>query len=346
MYTGLPFIVTFIFMENAAPPVTRNLTRKVPHKVPRKVPMNILAGLILCNLIWSAHPAMAKLVLADVSPALTAWLRYFSALIAYLIALPFVKKRGLGPSFFRPQNMRDGLLVVAVGFMAFCLAPLLQMTGLQSSRATDNALIVAMEPLMTVALARFVVGERLSQVHYFAFALALTGFALLSGIHSGVDVSESSANLSGNLLMLTALIGEASYSVLSLKLVDRYAPMGIFGSALAAGVGILTLSAFAIDGPQMFFQLSHLSWKSLLGLLWLGPMGTAFAYFYWMSVLREASVASIALTLFIQPVLGALWGYAFLGENLSGAQALGAIFIITGVMAQSVVGRLRATATA
>jgi drug/metabolite transporter (DMT)-like permease len=312
----------------------------------RKMPFHILVGLILCNLIWSAHPAMAKLVLADVSPAVTAWLRYLSALIAYLVALPGLKNKGLGPAFFRPRNMRDGLLIVAVGFMAFCLAPLLQMTGLHSSRATDNALIVAMEPLMTVALARVIIGERLSQVHYFAFSLALTGFALLSGFHGGVDFSGSSTSFTGNLLMLSALIGEASYSVLSLKLVDRYQPLGIFGSALAVGVGILTLSTLAIEGPYMFFELSHLSWKSLCGLLWLGPMGTALAYFYWMSVLREASVASLALTLFIQPVLGAVWGYAFLGETLSGAQAMGAIFIITGVMTQSVAGRFRATATA
>jgi drug/metabolite transporter (DMT)-like permease len=315
-------------------------------KTPLKMSVNVLAGLILCNLIWSAHPAMAKLVLADVSPALTAWLRYLSALVAYLVAIPFVQKKGLGPVFLRPRNMRDGLLIVAVGFMAFCLAPLLQMTGLQSSRATDNALIVAMEPLMTVALARVVLGERLSQLHYFAFSLALTGFALLSGVLSGMDASGTSSNFSGNLLMLAALIGEASYSVLSLKLIDRHAPMGVFGAALVSGVGILTLSTFAIEGPSMFYELSHLSWKSVSGLLWLGPMGTAFAYFYWMSVLREASVASIALTLFIQPVLGALWGYAFLKESLSGVQVLGAIFIITGVMTQSVVGRFRATATA
>lgn len=317
-----------------------------PAKTPQKMPMNILGGLIVCNMIWSAHPAMAKLVLADVSPAMTAWLRYLSAFVAYLIAVPFLRKKGYGPAFLKPRTFRDGALVLTVGFMAFCLAPLLQMTGLQSSRATDNALIVAMEPLMTVALARIVIGERLSQAHYIAFGLALSGFALLSGMPSAIDFSGHSSNLIGNLLMLAALTGEASYSVFSLKLLERFPPLGIFGSALGVGVGILTLSTYAIEGSHMFAQLSHLSLKSLSGLLWLGPMGTAFAYFYWMSVLREASVATIALTLFIQPVLGALWGYTFLSESLSGAQAMGAILIIAGVMTQSVVGRYKATATA
>lgn len=308
--------------------------------------MNVLVGLILCNMIWSAHPAMAKLVLADVSPAVTAWLRYSSAFLAYLIAIPVLRMKREGPAFLKPRTFRDGILILTVGFMAFCLAPLLQMTGLQSSRATDNALIVAMEPLMTVALARIVIGERLSRAHYVAFGLALSGFALLSGIQNGVDFSGHSSNFVGNLLMLTALIGEASYSVFSLKLLERYPPLGIFGSALGGGVGILTFSTFAIEGPRMFTELSHLSWKSICGLIWLGPMGTAFAYFYWMSVLREASVATIALTLFIQPVLGALWGYAFLGESLTQAQAIGAILIIAGVMTQSVVGRYRAAAPA
>jgi drug/metabolite transporter (DMT)-like permease len=135
---------------------------------------------------------------------------------------------------------------------------------------------------------------------------------------------------------------------LSLKLLERFPPLGIFGTALAAGVGILTISTGTIEylreGPQFLSEISHLSWKGALGLVWLGPLGTAFAYFYWMSVLREASVASIALTLFIQPVLGALWGYLFLNEKLTGFQALGALLIIGGVMTQSVVSRYRAAA--
>jgi drug/metabolite transporter (DMT)-like permease len=264
--------------------------------------------------------------------------------MVYLMILPFIRHREMGPAFLRPRSARDTFLVVCVGFMAFCFAPLLQMTGLQSSRATDNALIVAMEPLMTVLFARIFLSERLTRAHFVAFGLALSGFVLLSGggVAALSSAGHGSSSWFGNFLMLASLIGEATYSVLSLKLLDKYLPLGIFGSALAAGVGILTLSTCIIEGPSVFLLASHLSWKGVLGLLWLGPLGTAFAYFYWMSVLREASVASIALTLFIQPVLGAVWGFVFLSENLTGLQALGGLAIILGLMTQSVVARYRA----
>jgi drug/metabolite transporter (DMT)-like permease len=217
--------------------------------------------------------------------------------------------------------------------MAFCFAPLWQMLGLEASHATDNALIVAMEPLMTVALARVFLGERLAPSHRTGFALALTGFALLSG-WGGIGALRSISQTTGNAMMLIALIGEASYSVLGRKLLDRYEPLGIFGTALSLGVVFLTAAAAMIGGPQIFGGVAHLSWRAWAALFWLGPLGTGFAYFYWMRVLKEASVASLALTLFIQPVFGAAWGYLALGERLEGPQTLGAALILAAVLIQ------------
>ena len=46
-----------------------------------------LLGLIVCNLIWSAHPLMGKWLLESVSPEQGAWMRYSSALLFYFIAV-------------------------------------------------------------------------------------------------------------------------------------------------------------------------------------------------------------------------------------------------------------------
>ena len=243
--------------------------------------LSVLIGLILCNVVWSGNPAMSKLVLADFPPALAAWLRYTSALAAYLLAtLPLVtlprrtrnpaRKEGFGPPFLRHPSRRDLVLVSAIGLMSFCFAPLMQLTGLQSSRATDNALIVAMEPLMTVLLAWIFVGERITRAHLLGFALALSGFTLLTG--PGASATGESSHLLGNLLMVTALIGEASYSVLSLKLLDRHPPLGVFGAALAVGVGILTVCTSVSKGPRSFFSCRTLLGKALWACFGWGPL--------------------------------------------------------------------------
>ena len=116
--------------------------------------LKVLFGLILCNLIWSAHPLMGKWLLEDFTPAECAWLRYTSALVAFLALRPLLPKRvDTRPPNQPIRSFRDIAFIAVLGLLAFCFSPLLQLTGLHDSRATDNALIIAMEPLITVGAA-------------------------------------------------------------------------------------------------------------------------------------------------------------------------------------------------
>jgi drug/metabolite transporter (DMT)-like permease len=295
--------------------------------------LRTLLGLIAANLVWSAHPAMGKLVLESVTPAHGAWFRYAGALAAYLVAMAALRAAGsrarLGPAFLAPSRAADWGWLVILGFFTFCFSPLLQMTGLRASRATDNSLIIAIEPLMTVLVTALVVRQRPQAYHWFSFALALTGFSLLAGLSPGRVLGGWDPHVWGNVILLVSLLGEAVYSAVGLKLVPRYPSMAVFGSALAVGVLLLTAGTWLYAGPPAFGDLSA---RSAFGLLWLGPLGTTATYLYWMIVLPEAPVASLAVTLFIQPLLGAVWGYVFLGERLTPVQAAGGALILLAVV--------------
>lgn len=301
------------------------------------MPLKTLLGLILGNLIWSAHPMMGKLVLADFTPAQGAWLRYTSALVSFVIARLCWRKMRTEPFFFKCTR-KELLIIIVVGGMTFCFSPLLQLTGLNASRATDNALIIAMEPMMTVLLAWMILREKITLSYAATFGLALLGFTLLAGISfHGLELSP--AHFWGNVIMLVSLLGEASYSVGGSRLVERHSPISIFGLAIFSGVILLTVSVFVLsgEGPWAVLQATahQLTWKSALALAWLGPLGTTASYLYWMYALREAPVSSIALTLFVQPLSGSVWGYLFLGERLSWSQTLGGALIIVAVFAQT-----------
>jgi len=305
--------------------------------------LKILLGLIICNLIWSAHPLMGKWLLEDFVPVDVAWLRYTSALVAFWILRPFLSKRVVHrPSNQMIKSWQDIALVIFVGSMSFCFSPLLQLTGLHASRATDNALIIAIEPLITVGCAWLFLRQAISRGTSFSFILALIGFFFLAGLslHGLIDVTQGGReHFIGNVIMLVSLIGEAFYSVVGTTLLIRgYSPVSIYAGANLAGVIGLTV-AVAIMGHNpihILEGLAHLHWKSAVGLLWLGPLGTTVTYLYWMGALRGATVASLALTLFIQPIFGSIWGYVFLDERLTALQASGGVLIIVAVFAQSV----------
>jgi drug/metabolite transporter (DMT)-like permease len=222
-----------------------------------------------------------------------------------------------------------------LGFSAFCVSPLSQMTGLASSRALDNSLIIAMEPLMTVLLAWLLLRERPARVHFVAFGIAILGFVLLTGLSPSTIGQGLDPHFLGNLLMLLSLLGEAMYSAVGRKLIVRHPPNAVFGSAIVVGVVCLTLATLALSGLPSWEQVRGMPWKCALGLLWVGPLGTAFSYLYWMNALKITPVASIALTLFIQPVLGPLWGGLFLGERLSIMQGFGSCLILVAVFGQA-----------
>jgi drug/metabolite transporter (DMT)-like permease len=308
------------------------------------MPLRTLLGLVACNFVWSAHPIMGKLLLGSFPPAQTAWLRYASGLAAYLLAFAATALlralRPVGrrdPAFMVPRSRRDLMLVLALGGSAFCLSPLLQLTGLVASRATDNALIVAMEPLMTVVIAWAVLRDRVTRLHLLAFAIALAGFALLAR-PDGSELRPEVAwdpHVVGNLVILLSLVGEALYSTLGRQLVGRYAPTAVFGSALFAGVACLTVGTALIAGLPSMAAVAGMPGRAWVGLLWLGPVGTTLTYLYWMNALTQAPIASLALTLFIQPLFGPIWGFLYLGERLNLSQGVGSALILLAVFSQT-----------
>ena len=277
---------------------------------------------------------MGKLLLRTVTPQQVSWLRYSSALGAYLLAasllrfLPSLRSR-VGQPFFRPRTRADWGWLIGIGFFTFFFSPLFQLTGLSTSTAIDNALIVAMEPLMTVFMAWLFLRERLTAVHALAFTVAVTGFSLLTGLTPGRVVGLWDAHLLGNVLMVASLAGEAVYSVFARKLMKRHEPMAVFGNSLVAGLLLLTGLTCLRGGLPSYAQLDG---KAIFGLLFLGPLGTTVTYLFWMIALSRASIPSMALTLFIQPLAGTLWGYLFLGETLTLRQALGGLLIVGAVL--------------
>jgi drug/metabolite transporter (DMT)-like permease len=249
-----------------------------------------------------------------------------SASLSYFLILG-----GLGrirQSVAKPVHFRDLGWVALMGGASFCYSPLLQMTGLSTSRATDNALLIAVEPLLLLSLGVIIYRERLRPVLLVSLLMAMTGFWFLSGLSSQRLRGGLDAHLVGNLLMVFSLLGEATFSLAGRKVLGKFPELGGFGLALIMGTGMLTM---ALPFLAPFPDLGSLSARSIVGVLFMGPLGTAAAYLFWLFAMKEASLGALAITLYVQPVFGALWGVLFLGERLPLSQALGGLLILVAV---------------
>jgi len=279
---------------------------------------------------------MFKIILGQFSAPESALLRYGSALIAFvLVWLIFNLQKPFALVFSRSGFWS----MLTLGALTFCIAPMLQMVGIDKSRATDGSLITALEPLTAVLLARIFLRERLGLSNVLSIGLALAGFVLLSEF--SID-----ARAAGNLLILASCVLEGAYSVLGRKLLEKHGLVPLFGSSLLLGVVALLVTVTILSesggGVSGFgHRLAGVSWQTIAAVIWVGPVGTCAAYFFWLTALKQVPVASVAVTLFIQPLLGALWGNWFMGDRLSLMQTAGAILILLSLTLPVLILNLR-----
>jgi drug/metabolite transporter (DMT)-like permease len=210
--------------------------------------------------------------------------------------------------------------------------------------------MIALEPVMTAFLAWLILSESITRLDLLSFGLASLGFGILAGVHpldlwrSAQEGGSLNGHLLGNLLIALSLFGEAVFTIISKKLIQNYAPLAIFGSALAVGVVCMGFAVAGItlwDGltnqvvsgsTDYFFHWSGWGWKVLLAGFWIGPLGTTAGYLIYMLALADVSVVVAVLFLFLQPLVGALLGYLFLAERLDRLQCFGGFLILLAVL--------------
>ncbi|NUM88981.1 MAG: DMT family transporter [Bdellovibrionales bacterium] len=222
--------------------------------------------------------------------------------------------------------------LVPVGIVTFFLSPFFAYDGLAMSTSSANALVVAVEPIFTALMAWAFLRERLGRSWFVSIFFALAGFLLLSRLDPR-DVMGSLALFHlGNLFFLCQMPAEAFYSIASRKLAGKLSPVAIFGLSIPWGVLALSCAVLLAGGLP---DPSLMTAKALIGTIWTGVLSTTFGYIYWSKALVQAPVAPVALTLFLQPILGSVLGVTILKEEMTLLQILGAVTIVGAVALQT-----------
>ena len=289
---------------------------------------------LLLALAWGLNWPAVKTLLSLLPPFAARGLGLgLGALL--LLALAALQRKPVWPARGAwPGIVVGGLLTVALFNTCVAFAQLATST----SRA---AVLTFTMPLMSAALAWWLLGERPGQRGAWALALGALGIAALAApvlqamqaMHSGQGTA-----LRGLLLPLGAALAWALGTVAA----KRWPPVGdrmVFTAwQLLLGAACTTLGALLTGEhlPPLWVQAADgaltLAWppRVLVALAYHVVVATAVAYVLWYRLLAAHSVTVATLTTLAVPVVGVLGAMALVGDRPSAADWLGFALVLSG----------------
>ena len=272
--------------------------------------------LFLIQSLWASSYIAMKVAVAELPVSGVVFLRYGIAGLGFILFWTFTG--------FPRLTWRDLALIIGLGVVNFALSPVLQITGIQYTQAVDVSILISFEPIMTVLVAAMALRERPNRRTMLALAVATLGLLVLSGVSLSGDAGAHQLRLLGNLLFLTALVFEGMVSVSGRALTARYRADHLIGAMMIAGF----LAGTAVNGSSIaaidFGAISGGVWAAVL---FLGLGCSIFTYVVWFKVLRTVPVNRVALSLFVQPVVGSILGSLLLAEVVNRQTLAGALLI-------------------
>ena len=271
-----------------------------------------------------SYVGLSKLLVAAFPIFLLTWLRFGIA----AVAMAGWVKRSADEA---PLSTREHGLLFLESLLGNVLFSVCMLFGVKLSTALAAGVIMAAIPAAVALLSRAVLGERLTRRVLAGVACAVAGIALVSLGRHGADVDDAPAgnSLLGNLLLLGAVLCEASYVVIGKRLTGRVsarrisALINLWGLALVTPLGLWQAIAFAFDGvqPGLWLLLVFYALAASVATVWL-----------WMRGLVHVPASQAGVFTVMLPVAAAAVGVLFLGETVSTAQAAAFALALLGVL--------------
>jgi drug/metabolite transporter (DMT)-like permease len=177
-------------------------------------------------------------------------------------------------------------------------------------------------PIFVMALAPFVLKERLTPVKVVSIITAMIGLFLI--VNSGGSSTEGSYNHFVGIVYGLLAAGLYASVIIMNKFIKSLS--GYETTLIQLAMASIVLLPYVYLKESM--DLSSLDGKSIIFILILGIVHTGLAYFLYFGALKELKGQSIAVLSYIDPISAVLIAALFLQENMSLNQILGGILIL------------------
>jgi drug/metabolite transporter (DMT)-like permease len=267
-----------------------------------------LLSLTVAGLFWGLGFPLGKLALREITPAHMVLFRF---LVASLASIPFAFSSEARALFRSPPVLWAGCL--------YGIAFLIQFEGLSGVTVTLAALLVGAMPAL-VAIAAYLMGEKVTRTSWIGVAAATIGAALIAG-----KPGEAGTAMGITLSLLSLLV------FLAWLLVSKRAPTT--RSALAVPAVMLIVAAATVAPLTLALHglpplaLSSTAW---LGILGQGLLSTFAATAAWQFGAARVDSATAGVFINMEPLVGAAIGITLFHDPVGLPVLIGGLAILAG----------------
>jgi len=220
---------------------------------------------------------------------------------------------------------REWLILTVVAFNGMTLNQICFINGLARTSVAHTGLIVALGPVMVLALSCLMRLEPLTLPKFLGMLISLGGVAILTlaGAEKG-----STAHWQGDLIVLAGSVSFAYYTIQVKAIANRYDALTL--NTLTFAIGSLLMIPFAARSV-LNIRWANVPLAAWGGLAFMVVLGTVVAYLFYAFALTELSASRVAAFAYLQPVMAALLGVWLLGERITPKLVAGGALILLGV---------------
>lgn len=289
---------------------------------PRFGPHLRLVGMAV---LWGASWPAGRIIAQSMPPLAGASLRF---LLAALVLIPWLYWAGglqqlKGWSAQRWLGMTAAGATGVYGYAAFFLS------GLQHLPAGKAALVITLNPVMTLLMAAWIFQERLNTIIATGMALAIAGAVVVLSHGQPAALLHGAMGM-GELLILGCVVCWVLYTLIGRWMLTGVDALSTTTVTSTIGACMLLVASLVVEGPGALASAVHSGSTAWTALLFLAFGATALAYAWYFDGVKALGAGAASGYITLVPLFGVLISAYLLGETIDTPMLLGGAMAITG----------------
>ena len=281
--------------------------------------------LIGMALLWGASWPAGRILALNMPPLAASGLRF---VLAATMLVPWLYLSGGFPAL-KTWSAKTWIGMFAAGATGVFGYASFFLSGLQHLPAGKAALVITLNPVVTLALAVWLFKERLNRTIALGMLLAACGAVVVISHGKPLEVLNGAVGV-GELLILGCVACWVCYTLIGRAMLAGVNALAATTVTSVFGAVLLLVASLVVEGPQGLTAAFHASGTAWMAMIFMAYGSTAVAYAWYFAGVKSLGAGAASGYITLVPVIGVILSALLLKESIDGSMLVGGAMAVLG----------------